>query len=153
MIGGPWASVDGVGGLYKTGLGSIRGILMVGWRLDQMFSLFLQSFRHVLIGDDPKGKATRQIKRQRMPAPKIARNYLGKLARKKSLCKKPPTHYCKSSIFQALVYKDSMYCQVVLRQLEILDVTPFPGSSDTVHFKSQIVYQQLTVTQRQQQQG
>ena len=34
MTGGPWASVDKVGGLYKTGLGSIMGILMVGWRLD-----------------------------------------------------------------------------------------------------------------------
>ena len=34
MTGSPWASVDGVGGLYKTGLGSIMGILMVGWRLD-----------------------------------------------------------------------------------------------------------------------
>ena len=34
--------------------------------------------------------------------PKKSENYFGKLARKNSLCKKPATHYCKSSIFRAL---------------------------------------------------
>ena len=30
MMGGPWVNVDGVRGLYKTSLGSIVGIPMVG---------------------------------------------------------------------------------------------------------------------------
>ena len=34
--------------------------------------------------------------------PRKAEKYFGKLARKNNLCKKPATHYCKSSIFRVL---------------------------------------------------